>query len=256
LLLADVENFMDKMSRVALAGRIDRLLEAKTTDMASEPYKQPTSVYVDPEWLAIENEVLFRGKPIVLGVAKQIPEPGDFFTVDIGNLPLLVVRGMDNRIRTMLNICRHRGNRLCKASSGRKRVFTCSFHSWSFDTSGNLKSFVDNDAFSGQEKDDFQLKELPTEERYGLIWCQTEVGGTLDLDSFVTDALDGELSSHEIDKYHFYKAKSFDMPFNWKLGVDTFLEVFHLAHLHRATVAPLFIGNTATWIESPVDHRP
>lgn len=30
------------------------------------------------------------------------------------------------------------------------------------------------------------------------------------------------------------------MPFNWKLGVETFLEIFHVATLHKETIAPTF----------------
>jgi carnitine monooxygenase subunit len=92
-------------ARIALATRIDQLVTAKTTDMAEAPYIQPTSRYVDADWLTREKDRLFRLNPHVLGAATRIPEAGDFFTVDIGEVPLLVVRGADGRIRTFLNIC-------------------------------------------------------------------------------------------------------------------------------------------------------
>src|SRR5260370_8792668 len=34
---------------------------------------------------------------------------------------------------------------------------------------------------------------------------------------------------------------------NWKFAIGTFLEGYHIPHLHRKTIAPYFIGNCGTF---------
>jgi nitrite reductase/ring-hydroxylating ferredoxin subunit len=31
-----------------------------------------------------------------------------------------------------LNVCRHRGNRLCRADTGNAATFTCAYHGWTY----------------------------------------------------------------------------------------------------------------------------
>jgi phenylpropionate dioxygenase-like ring-hydroxylating dioxygenase large terminal subunit len=99
------------------------------------------------------------------------------------------------------------------------------------------------------------LREFPTEERYGLIWTAIDGRASLDMHQSMGAELDNELAAYDLDTYHHYRTSSFDMPFNWKLGVDTFLEVFHIAHLHRTTVAHLFMANTGAYDQYGLNRR-
>ena len=42
----------------------------------------------------------------------EVAQSGDFRTLEFAGKPLVVVRGMDNVVRTFLNICSHRGARI------------------------------------------------------------------------------------------------------------------------------------------------
>jgi phenylpropionate dioxygenase-like ring-hydroxylating dioxygenase large terminal subunit len=42
---------------------------------------------------------------------------------------------------------------------------------------------------------------------------------------------------------------------NWKFAVDTFLEGYHIPHLHRKTIAPYFIGNCGTFDRAGASAR-
>jgi hypothetical protein len=42
----------------------------------------------------------------------KIPAPGYYFTIQIGDYPIIVLRGRDGAIRALHNMCRHRGSRI------------------------------------------------------------------------------------------------------------------------------------------------
>lgn len=68
----------------------------------------------------------------------EIPSPGDFKTLVIGEQPVIVVRGEDGQIRVLFNICRHREVIVCHAERGHATRFVCLFHGWMYNTKGNL----------------------------------------------------------------------------------------------------------------------
>ena len=69
-----------------------------------------SSSTVDPELFAREVEAVFRRNPLHGGACRvDIPDAGDFTTLDIADRPIVVVRGDDGVARTFLNACRHRG---------------------------------------------------------------------------------------------------------------------------------------------------
>ncbi len=68
----------------------------------------------------------------------EIPSPGDFKTLVIGEQPVIVVRGEDGQIRVLFNICRHRDVTVCHEKRGHATRFVCLFHGWIYNTKGNL----------------------------------------------------------------------------------------------------------------------
>ena len=69
----------------------------------------------------------------------ELPAPGDFLTLTVGDYPLIVARGQDGEIRALHNVCRHRGSIICEAAHGTaRRRFVCPYHQWSYELDGRL----------------------------------------------------------------------------------------------------------------------
>src|ERR1051326_4887710 len=75
-------------------------------------------IFIEPEIYQEEQRQIFARCWLFLCHDSQVAEPGDFFTAYMGEEPVLVVRDSAGQVRAFLNVCRHRGNRLCRADSG------------------------------------------------------------------------------------------------------------------------------------------
>src|SRR5262245_12745519 len=97
-------------------------------------------ILIDEEIYRLELEKLFGRTWLFLAHDSMIAKPGDFYSTYMGADPVVVVRQKDGSVRAFLNVCRHRGMKVCRAEEGNTKVFMCPYHGWTFTVSGALIS--------------------------------------------------------------------------------------------------------------------
>jgi phenylpropionate dioxygenase-like ring-hydroxylating dioxygenase large terminal subunit len=128
--------------------------------------------FVSDDVFRLEMARIFDRTWVFLAHESEIPNPGDFVTRNMGQAPVVVIRDKDGSVHAMLNSCRHRGAKVCRADSGNVRQFICPYHGWCYERSGKLVTT----SFDQHFPKDFDFAEhgLPkvsrTESYKGLIF--------------------------------------------------------------------------------------
>ena len=246
---------MKHEKQVEILEELMRQVDAGKNIDAGVQYKMPMSAYVCPEIAAKEWDLLFQHHPQLIGLSGDLPEPGSFLTIDDFGTPVLATRDKDGVFHAFLNACRHRGVRVAQDTRGRKNVFTCPFHAWSYSNTGDLVAIPDEDHFGPVDKSCNGLIQLPAVERDGLLWVHPQPDGHLDIDALLGQPLADELASYSLGNLAHGGVKTITMNLNWKLANDTFGETYHFAKLHKNTLGKIIPGNTLHLEEFDAHHR-
>jgi phenylpropionate dioxygenase-like ring-hydroxylating dioxygenase large terminal subunit len=233
---------MQHGAQVALTRRLIELAERGATELGDSVFHNPVSSYTCPRQAEREREVLFRGQPLFFGMSCELPKPGDFRADDLSGVPILVVRNGDGKLNAFLNVCRHRGAKVADGRGSGRRLFTCPYHAWSYDLDGRLTRLAPATGFPGLACAEHSLVPLPVAEKHGLIFVKAAPGGEIDVDTLL-GGLGPELAAYGFDRYSHFTTQALARDMNWKLVIDTFLETWHVAILHKATIASIFQPN-------------
>ena len=103
--------------------------------------QNPSNTYTCEDRFKKEWDTFFKDYPQVVGMTGDLPEPGTFFTREDFGIPILVTRDEKGDLRAFANICSHRGVIVENDAKGKKVKFSCPFHGWTYNSSGELVGF-------------------------------------------------------------------------------------------------------------------
>ena len=201
--------------------------------MLKDNYKSGYSLnqryYKDEGIYNLEINNIFHKHWLFAGHISQVPNIGDYFLFEFSSESIIIVRNKNNKLKAHINVCRHRGSKICLDKKGNKNLLTCPYHAWSYDLDGVLIS-------AREMPDDFEF------EYNSLIPVHLElIGGfifislsknPLSLDNLKRD-LNETLELFGLDCLKLVKHKSYSIPANWKLAVENYNECYHCIPSHK-----------------------
>ncbi len=204
----------------------------------------PVEAFLSKDYLAAEKERLWPRVWQMADRAEVIPQVGDFFTYNICDDSIIVIRVAEGdgpgAIKAFHNVCAHRGRQLIdvppgvNSVTGNRRQFLCGFHGWTYDLEGNNTYILDpqdwQKAGPGLNPDCTSLSRVRVEAWGGWLFVN------MDMDAEPLVAFLGEVP-RILDPFDFarmrYKWRNwvvFDC--NWKTGLEAFMEPYHVAGTH------------------------
>jgi phenylpropionate dioxygenase-like ring-hydroxylating dioxygenase large terminal subunit len=199
----------------------------------------PFHVYQDPTLLDQEQRRLFEG-PVwnFLCLETDISNPGDWRTTFVGRMPVVVVRTETGDIAAFENRCLHRGALICLDNAGHARDFTCVYHAWRYDLSGNLKSIAFRKGVNGKggmpesfNPDDHATRKLRIETISGLVFG-TFSDATPNVEEFIGPEVCAALRLTARRKLQVIGRFTEVLPNNWKLYAENVRDTYHASLLH------------------------
>lgn len=221
--------------------RYEKYFATSFPDLGNEPL--PIEPYVSAAFFEKEKERIFSRAWVKVGHASEIPFSGDYFVKDmpvIGS-SVIIVRGKDGVIRGFHNVCTHRANQLTQCERGRFKPFlTCPFHSWSFNTQGELKGIPEKDRFLNFDAKRLSLKPVAVECWGGFIFMNPNPQPEATLRDYL-GSLATALDPYPFDMLEVAGSWTVDVDCNWKVLVDAFQEGYHVMSIHKHTQPSNFV---------------
>ena len=190
----------------------------------------PRAYYCDPAIFERDLQRMLLRHWFCAGHVSSLPNAGDFFLVDLGPESVIVCRAAEGTVHALLNVCRHRGSRVCVTRSGSAAGggFTCPYHAWSYALDGRLRAAREMPASFKRES--AGLKSLQLRVLEGLIFISFAASPPL-LDD-AARSLAAAAGTHGWASAKVAHRASFSIHANWKLAVENYMECYHCQPSH------------------------
>ena len=177
------------------------------------------------------DEILYKSW-LYAGHVSQIANPGDYFLYDLGEDSIIIARGQDGAVRALMNICRHRGARVCEAAQGHRTSFVCPYHGWTYNLDGSLKAARAMAVKPGFEPARYGLKTARCIVYEGLIFVNANPEAA-DFEAALR-TIEPALRPYGLPSAKIAHRQIYTVEANWKLVLENYQECYHCATAHRA----------------------
>ena len=191
----------------------------------------PGWLYHDPEFFRVEMARVIRPSWQIVCHDSDVADPGDWRTIDYAGESVIVIRGLDGRVRAFHNICRHRGSRLVDGPEGCSKRLVCPYHAWSYTADGQLAGVPMREDYPALADGDFGLIPVELEAWRGFLFVRLEGGGPGV--AAMMAPYDAEIAPYRFEDLRaFGRVTLRSRDVNWKNVADNYSDGLHIAVAH------------------------
>lgn len=208
-----------------------------------QPTKVNRRLYTDPEIFDLEMERIWARSWIYIGHESQVPDKGNYFTLNYGKVPVVMVRDNDDEVHVLHNRCGHKGAKLVDKPCGQIPAFRCCYHGWRYRLDGKLLGVPHMVGYEGTEFDkedpQYSMQKLRSESFRGFVFAtmsrdapdlRTWMGGAADvMDNLCDRSPEGEVEAAG-------GVLRYEHECNWKMFIENLNDTMHPMIVHRSVV--------------------
>jgi len=193
----------------------------------------PAPWYFETRIAQLERETVFAGNWQVVGRLDQLKEPGQFFTIDVNEEPLVIARSDDGQLRAFFNVCRHHAAAVEPRECGSAKQFRCPYHGWTYGNDGALKGMVEFEGVCNFDRKDNGLVPVRVATWENFIFVNLD-GKASPLNEFLGRVPSLVTPTQLSEKLHYFDRRIYTLNCNWKVYVDNYLDGgYHVPHAHK-----------------------
>jgi glycine betaine catabolism A len=202
----------------------------------------PGAYYTSPAMFEIESEQIFARSWMCVGRADSVARPGQLITVQVADESVLVTRDRAGQLHGLLNVCRHRGTRICAGPAEEVSSVRCPYHGWTYGLDGRLIAAPNMPDMPDLQKERHGLVPVNVTTWAGYLWCCLDPGaGPLlaQVEPQITERLGsaGALGAYQPESLAVGHSVTYDVAANWKALIENFTECYHCPIIHPQLTA-------------------
>lgn len=209
-------------------------MAARFAPVAADPLDDlslPGWIYNDPDYFRVEMVRVIRPAWQIVCHESDIPEAGDWRTLELLGESVLVIRGQDAVVRAFANICRHRGSRLVDGEAGCAKRLTCPYHAWTYAADGRLIGVPDREDYPGLDPAQLGLIPVEMENWRGFLFVRLEGGGPSV--AAMMAPYEAEVAPHRFEELRAIGRITLrPREVNWKNVADNYSDGLHIPVAH------------------------
>lgn len=220
---------------------LDQIIDSYDPDAPlAHASTMPSSWYTDERIFEIEKQTVFIQSWQFAARRDQLARPGDYATTEIGDEPIVIVRGSDGELRAFFNVCRHHAAAVMTEPEGRAHQMRCPYHGWTYSLEGELKGTPDFSDVCNFDRASNGL--VPVEVTVWEKWVFVRIGrgqrpplnNSASGTAAVENQVGKQIESLELNALHWFERRRYELKCNWKVFVDNYLDGgYHVPHLHK-----------------------
>lgn len=192
----------------------------------------PREYYLSDEILEREHERIFRKQWLYVAHGSELPSTGDYIVREVLGESVVLVRDENLGVNGFINICRHRGSRICDEAKGHVTRFVCPYHQWNYRLDGSLRNAPSIPDGEYVDYAGLGLHRVHVDVWQGLIFISFAPEAPASIAARL-DESNTRMERLEPERLKVAHTITYEVEANWKIALENFQECYHCVGAHR-----------------------